>query len=142
MVTALGFGTINVAIAVGIANIASFARVMRSETLKISALPYIEASKASGSHWSYTLFAHVLPNAKGPVLALTALEFGTAILSVSALSFLGFGAQPPTPPEWGSVGLRRSRLPRLRLVDDHLPSLVIAAVVLSANRIARFLEDR
>lgn len=45
----------------------------------------------------------MLPNAKGPVLALTALEFGTAILSVSALSFLGFGAQPPTPPEWGAL---------------------------------------
>lgn len=138
VVTALGFGTINVAIAVGIA---SFARVMRSETLKISALPYIEASKASGSHWSYTLFAHVLPNAKGPVLALTALEFGTAILSVSALSFLGFGAQPPTP-EWGAlVSDGRDYLASAWWMTT-FPGLVIAAVVLSANRIARFLEDR
>ncbi|WP_051027002.1 ABC transporter permease [Nocardia higoensis] len=141
VVTALGFGTINVAIAVGIANIASFARVMRSETLKISALPYIEASKASGSHWSYTLFAHVLPNARGPVLALTALEFGTAILSVSALSFLGFGAQPPTP-EWGAlVSGGRDYLATAWWMTT-FPGLVIAAVVLSANRIARFLEDR
>src|SRR5690606_13039203 len=141
VVTALGFGTINVAIAVGIANIASFARVMRSETLKIGALPYIEASKASGSHWSYTLFAHVLPNARGPVLALTALEFGTAILSVSALSFLGFGAQPPTP-EWGAlVSGGRDYLATAWWMTT-FPGLVIAAVVLSANRIARFLEDR
>jgi len=141
VVTALGFGTINVAIAVGIANIAGFARVMRSETLKISALPYVEASKASGSHWSYTLFAHVLPNARGPVLALTALEFGTAILSVSALSFLGFGAQPPTP-EWGAlVSGGRDYLATAWWMTT-FPGLVIAAVVLSANRIARFLEDR
>lgn len=141
VVTALGFGTINVATAVGIANIASFARVMRSETLKISALPYIEASTASGSHWSYTLFAHVLPNARGPVLALTALEFGTAILSVSALSFLGFGAQPPTP-EWGAlVSGGRDYLATAWWMTT-FPGLVIAAVVLSANRIARFLEDR
>ncbi|MFC9839589.1 ABC transporter permease [Rhodococcus sp. NPDC127530] len=141
VVTALGFGTVNVAIAVGIANIASFARVMRSETLKISALPYIEASKASGSHWSYTLFAHVLRNARGPVLALTALEFGTAILSVSALSFLGFGAQPPTP-EWGAlVSDGRDYLASAWWMTT-FPGLVIAIVVLSANRIARFLENR
>lgn len=141
IVTALGFGTINVAIAVGVANIASFARVMRAETLKVGSLDYVEASRACGSRSGYTLFAHVLPNSAGPVLALTALEFGTAILSVSALSFLGFGAQPPTP-EWGALVSDGRDFLAVAWWMTTFPGLVIAAVVLSANRIARAIEGR
>ncbi len=141
VVTALGFGTLNVAIAVGVSNIAGFARVMRSETLKVRSLTYVEASRALGSRSSYTLRTHVLPNAIGPVVALSALEFGTAILSISSLSFLGFGAQPPTP-EWGSlVSDGRDYLATAWWMTT-FPGLTIAAVVLSANRIARHLEGR
>jgi len=141
VVTALGFGTLNVAIAVGVSNIAGFARVMRAETLKVRALTFVEASHAAGSRWTYTLAAHVLPNAIGPVLALSALEFGTAILSISSLSFLGFGAQPPTP-EWGAlVSDGRDYLASAWWMTT-FPGLTIAVVVLSANRIARYLEGR
>src|SRR5690606_5149507 len=86
IVTALGFGTINVAIAIGVANVAGFARVMRAEVLRISSFGYVEAGRASGSTWWSVLLRHVLPNAAGPVLSLSALEFGTAILAVSSLS--------------------------------------------------------
>ncbi|WP_420814512.1 ABC transporter permease [Kineococcus vitellinus] len=141
LITALGFGTVKVAIAVGIGTVANFARVMRSEVLKVGAAVYVEAARASGVRTSAVLLRHVLPNAAGPVLALSALEFGIAVLAVSALSFLGFGAPPPAP-EWGSlVSGGRDYLATAWWLTT-LPGLVVAAVVLSANRIARALERR
>ena len=85
------------------------------------------------------LLRHVLPNATGPVVVMAALEFGTAILAVSALSFLGFGAAPPTP-EWGSLvaGGRNHMATAWWLTT--LPGLVVAATVLSANRLSRAVE--
>lgn len=139
LITALGFGTVKVAIAVGIGTVANFARVMRSEVLKVSASVYVEAARASGVRTTGVLVRHVLPNAAGPVLALSALEFGVAVLAVSSLSFLGFGAPPPAP-EWGSlVSGGRDYLATSWWLTT-LPGLVVAAVVLSANRIARTLE--
>lgn len=139
LITALGFGTTKVAIAVGIGTIANFARVMRSEVLKVSSAVYVEAARASGVRTTGVLLRHVLPNAAGPVLALSALEFGVAVLAVSSLSFLGFGAPPPAP-EWGSlVSGGRDYLATSWWLTT-LPGLVVAAVVLSANRIARALE--
>ncbi len=141
VVTALGFGTMNVAIAVGVSSIAGFARVMRAETLRVATSGYVEASHAVGSRRAYTVLAHVLPNAAGPVLALAALEFGTAILAISSLSFLGFGAQPPTP-EWGALVAEGRDYLTSGWWMTTFPGLVVAAVVLSANRIARHLEGR
>ncbi|WP_197716933.1 ABC transporter permease [Mesorhizobium sp. DCY119] len=97
LVTALGFGTMNVAIAVGFAAIAVFSRVMSAEVLRIKASLYVEAAAASGVRWHTVLWRHVLPNSLGPIVVLSTLEFGAAVLSISALSFLGFGAVPPTP---------------------------------------------
>ena len=102
LITALGYGTIKVAIAVGVASVASFARVMRSETLRVRQSIYVEAARSVGTRWYVTLLRHVLPNAAGPVLVLAVLEFGLAILAVSSLRFLGYGAPPPAP-EWGSL---------------------------------------
>jgi len=106
LVTALGFGTVKVAIAVGITSIAACARIMRSEVLRVRESAYIEAATAGGARRSRVLLRHLLPNAGGPVLVLGTLEIGTAILAVSALSFLGYGAVPPTP-EWGGADDRR-----------------------------------
>src|SRR5690606_35372185 len=102
LITALGYGTVEVANAVGVASVASFARVMRPETLRVRQSVYVEAARSVGTRWYATLLRHVLPNAAGPVLVLAILEFGLAILAVSSLSFLGYGAPPPAP-EWGSL---------------------------------------
>jgi peptide/nickel transport system permease protein len=133
LITVLGFGTVNIAVAVGVASIANFARIMRSEALRVGTAVYVEAARSSGVRWHSILLRHVLPNAAGPVLALSALEFGMAVLSISSLSFLGFGAPPPAS-EWGSLvaGGRDYLAAAWWLVT--LPGLVIAAVVLSANR--------
>ncbi|WP_265522368.1 ABC transporter permease [Oerskovia flava] len=140
IITALGFGTVKVAVAVGVASVATFARVMRAEVLRTSTSVYVEAAHASGVRWYTVLRRHVLPNSSGPVVALTALEFGTAVLAISALSFLGYGTPPPAP-EWGSlVSGGRDYLATAWWLTT-LPGLVIVAVVLSANRIARALEQ-
>ncbi|MFG1797960.1 ABC transporter permease [Nocardia sp. NPDC049149] len=136
LVTALGFGTRNVAVAVGVSLIANFARVMRSEVLRVRNAAYVEAAHAAGARWYTALLRHVLPNSYQPVLALAAVEFGMAVLSISALSFLGYGAKPPTP-EWGSlISEGRNYLATAWWLTT-LPGLVIVAVVLAAQRLGR-----
>ncbi|MYW06055.1 ABC transporter permease [Streptomyces sp. SID3343] len=139
LVTALGFGTTKIAIAVGIASVAGFARVMRAEVLRVRSSVYVEAARASGVRPGGIVARHVLPNASGPVLVMAALEFGVAILSVSALSFLGFGAPPPTP-EWGVLVSDGRNFVATAWWLTTFPGLVIAATVLSANRISRALD--
>jgi peptide/nickel transport system permease protein len=138
LVTALGFGTRKVAIAVGIALIPTFARVMRAEVVRVRRAPYVEAAIASGVRWPVVLVRHVLRNAYGPVAALAAVEFGVAVLAVSSLSFLGYGAPPPAP-EWGSlIASGRDYLATAWWMTT-LPGLVIVVVVLSAQRLGRAL---
>ena len=138
LVTALGFGTRKVAIAVGVALIPAFARVMRAEVVRVRRAPYVEAAIASGVRWPAVLIRHVLRNAYAPVAALAAVEFGVAVLAVSSLSFLGYGAPPPAP-EWGSlIAAGRDYLATAWWMTT-LPGLVIVAVVLAAQRLGRAL---
>lgn len=140
VVTALGFGTLPVAIAVGVGIVPGFVRTTRAEVLRVKTLPYIEAARASGATRSRILLRHVLPNAWGPVAVLAVLDFGVAILSVAALSFLGFGAAPPAA-EWGTLIARgRDYLVTAPWVSL-LPGLFVGLVVLSLNHVARTLEE-
>ncbi|MFB4297632.1 ABC transporter permease [Actinomadura sp. NTSP31] len=139
LVTALGYGTVKVAVAVGIASVATFARVMRAEVLRVRQAVYVEAARSCGTRWYGVLGRHVLPNAIGPVLVLATLDFGTAVLAVSSLSFLGYGAAPPAP-EWGTlISDGRNYLANAWWMTA-LPGLTIAATVLATNRIARALD--
>lgn len=140
IINALGFGTVNVAIAVGIASVASFARVMRSEALRIRSMPYVEAATFSGVGHFRVLRRYIVPNAFGPVLSLATIEIGWAVLSVSALSFLGFGAPPPTP-EWGALVANGREYMGSAWWLTTLPGVVIALSVLSVNRIARSIDS-
>jgi peptide/nickel transport system permease protein len=135
-VSILGFGVVNVAVAVGIAGIPGFVRIARAETLRITTRPYFDAARTSGTGHLTTLARHVAPNATGAVLVLAGLELGGAILSVAALSFLGFGAVPPTP-EWGSmVSEGRAHLATAWWLTT-FPGAVVAATVLATNRLSR-----
>lgn len=139
IITALGFGTLNVAVAVGVASIATVSRISRSEVLRVRSSVYVDAARASGDRWGRVLFRHVLPNSAGPVLVLAVLEFAGAILAVSALSFLGYGAPPPAP-EWGSLVSGGRDFLRNAWWLTTFPGLVIAATVLAANRLSRALD--
>ena len=100
IVVSLGFGAINAAIAVGVSSVAVFTRLIRSEVLTIKELGYVEASRHLGQTKWQVLRRHVLPNSYSAVFTLAALQFGSAILWIASLSFLGYGAPPPQP-EWG-----------------------------------------
>lgn len=140
IVTALGFGTVPVAIAVGIGIVPGFARTTRAEVLRVKTLPYVEAARAGGASWPRVMLRHVLPNSWGPVAVLAVLDTGVAIIAIASLSFLGFGAAPPAA-EWGTlISNGRNFLITAPWVSL-LPGLFVAAVVLSLNHISKTLQE-
>lgn len=139
LITILGYGLVNVAIAVGLASVANFARLMRADVLRVRTSLYVEAARAGGCRWWTILFRHVLPNSAGSVVAVAALEFGTAVLAVSALSFLGYGAPAPTP-EWGRLVSEGRDFLATAWWMVTFPGLIVTMLVLAANRVARALE--
>lgn len=139
VVAALGFGTLNVAIAVGVGSVATCARLVRSQVLSVGRSPYVEAAVAGGASRTRVLARHVLPNAVQPVLTLAALELGQAVLAVSSLSFLGFGPQPPTP-EWGALVAGGRDFLATSWWLTTLPGLAIVATVLATSYVSRSLE--
>lgn len=140
IITVLGFGTLNIALAVGLSSVATFARLVRGEVLRWRTSVFVEAAVSCGVGPWTIIRRHILVHAAGPVLALAALEFGSAVLAVSALSFLGFGAPPPQP-EWGLLISEGRNYMVAAWWYTTLPGLVVAAVVLSANQLARAVQD-
>lgn len=135
----LGFGTTNAAIAVGITSVATFARVARSEVIRVRRSDYVEAAFGSGGSFFAVLRRHVLPNSLNAVIALAALQFGGAILAISTLGFLGYGSPPPTP-EWGLLIAEGRTYVGTAWWLTTLPGLLVVAVVLSTNRISRAIS--
>nr|WP_232425440.1 ABC transporter permease [Pseudofrankia inefficax] len=99
-VAVLGHGQVNVMVAVAIAFVPGYARVVRAETLVVRRSGYVEAAVGLGLPRWRLVGRHVLPNTLGPLLVLATVGFGSALIYASSLSFLGLGAQPPSS-EWG-----------------------------------------
>ncbi|WP_021025684.1 ABC transporter permease, partial [Comamonas sp. B-9] len=137
----LGFGTVNAALAVGVVSVASFARLLRSEVVRVRRSDYVEAALGSGGRFAAVLWRHVLPNSLTSVIALAALQFGSAILAISTLGFLGYGAPPPTP-EWGLLIAEGRNYISTAWWLTAAPGLLVAAVVLAANHISADLTRR
>ena len=140
IITVLGFGTLNIAVAVGLSSVATFARLTRGEVLRSRTNLFVEAARASGVGHLAIIQRHILPHALAPVLSLAALELGFALLSVSALSFLGFGAPPPQP-EWGLLIAEGRNYIAAAWWYTTLPGMIIVLSVLATNRIAGFIQD-
>ena len=102
IVTVLGPGLINALLAIGIVSIPAYARVVRASVLSVREMDYVSATRALGGNSFQILFLRIMPNALTPLIVQGTLGIATAILDAAALSFLGLGAQPPTP-EWGSM---------------------------------------
>ena len=134
----LGFGTVHAALAVGIASIASFARLARGEVVRVRRSEFVEAAYGSGGSFWRVLWRHILPNSLTAVIAFAALQFGQAILALSTLSFLGYGTPPPTP-EWGLLIAEGRNYLATAWWLTTFPGVVVVAVVLAANRISRQL---
>ncbi len=135
----LGFGTVNAAIAVGITSIASFTRLVRGETLRVRHSDFVEAAWGSGGTFFSVLLRHIVPNALSTVFAFAALQFGSAILAISTLSFLGYGAPPPTP-EWGLLIAEGRNYLSTAWWLTAFPGIVVVLVVLAANRVSQSLR--
>ncbi|WP_243400465.1 ABC transporter permease [Arthrobacter sp. Bz4] len=138
IVTAFSPGPISLGVGIGIASVASFARVVRSEVLRVRNLDFIEASFLNGGTFWSVITRHLLPNASGPVLALLAVDLGAAILAISGLGFLGFGAPPPTP-EWGLLIAEGRQYLGTAWWLTTLPGLVIVLTVLLLATLGRQL---
>ena len=140
IVAALGPSIVNVMIAVGIATVPAFARIMRSAVLTVREMDYVTAAEAVGSRDSRVMLKHVIPNSLGPVIVQVSLSLAGAILAAAGLSFLGMGAQPPTA-EWGSM-LNAAR-PYIRDAQWSFtfPGLAIVITVLALNLVGDGLRD-
>ena len=140
LVALLGVGLTNVIVAVGIATIPRFARLVRSSVLTIREVSYIEASQALGAADGRVLSRHVLPNAMAPVIVQATLSMGTTILTAAGLGFLGLGVQPPTP-EWGAMlGEGRNYIFTQPSVTTY-PGLAIFLAVVGFNLLGDGLRD-
>lgn len=136
----LGPGIRNTLLAIAIVTLPQYARVMRSSVLSIREIDYVSASEALGASPWRILRTRVLPNALTPLVVLGTLGIANAILEAAALSFLGLGAQPPTP-EWGAM-LAQERA--LIFTFPHLvifPGLAIMITVLGFNLLGDGLRD-
>ncbi len=140
IVSILGPGLQNALLAIGIVSIPAYARVTRAAVLSTKQMEFVEASRSLGGGMFYILFGRILPNSLTPLIVQGTLGIATAILDAAALSFLGLGAQPPTP-EWGTMlGAERNQV----FTAPHLvffPGLAIMLTVLAFNLLGDGLRD-
>lgn len=136
----LGPGLLNVMVAVGIAGITGYARLVRGSVLCAKENIYVEAARVVGCPDRIILRRHLLPNIIGPVIVLATLDVASAILSASSLSFLGLGVQPPTA-EWGAMLNEGRQYLRTAPWITLFPGLAIMISVLSINMLGDGLRD-
>jgi peptide/nickel transport system permease protein len=140
IVSALGASLGNVVIAIAIFSVPTFARIVRGSTLVVRNLEYIEAIRALGARDAKIIFQHVLPNVLSPIIVQATLYIATAILIASGLSFLGLGAQPPTP-EWGLMLAGGRDFIWNAIHVTLFPGLAIVFSVLAFNLLGDGLRD-
>ena len=129
-----------VIVAIGVVYTPQFARVSRAGVLATRGLEYVEAAAALGAGARRILLRHILPNISAPLIVQTSLSLSLAILTESALSFLGLGTQPPTP-SWGNMLAESRRFMALAPWTAVFPGATIATVVLGFNLLGDGLRD-
>lgn len=140
VVALLGPGLMTAMVAVGVGQAPAFTRITRSATLVVGGSAYIEATRAIGASDRRIIRYHILPNIRHTVLVLMTLGFAAAIQIGASLSFLGLGAQPPTP-EWGSMLGDARGFVRTHWWIATLPGLALAGTLLAVNAIGDQLRD-
>ncbi|HET7657524.1 MAG TPA: ABC transporter permease [Bacillales bacterium] len=140
IIAILGTSLINVVIAISVWSVPTCARIVRGSVLSIKNQEYVLAMKSLGANDFRILFKHILPNCTAPVIVFATMQLATAVLSTSALSFIGLGAQPPTP-EWGAMvsdGLQYMwDAPHIVII----PGVAIMLVVFAFNVVGDGLRD-
>jgi len=140
IVSVLGPGLINALLAIGIVSIPAYARVVRSSVISVREMDFVSATRALGGSNFRILFNRILPNALTPLIVRGTLGIAGAIIDAAALSFLGLGAQPPTP-EWGAMlGAERNQVFTAPYLVFY-PGLAIMLTVLAFNLLGDGLRD-
>ncbi|WP_058913921.1 glutathione ABC transporter permease GsiD [Entomohabitans teleogrylli] len=140
VVAVMGSGMANVIIAVAIFSIPAFARLVRGNTLVLKHQTFIESARSIGASDFTILLRHILPGTVSSIVVFFTMRIGTSIISAASLSFLGLGAQPPTP-EWGAM-LNEARADMV--IAPHVaifPSMAIFITVLAFNLLGDGLRD-
>lgn len=140
IVAILGSGVINTIIAIAIYSIPYLARIVRGSVLSIRDSEYVQAARVIGASDFRIIFSHIIPNSMSQVIVNTTLRLGTAILTSSALSFLGLGVQPPHP-EWGAMLTKAREALRTVPIAALAPGIAITLVVLSFSLMGDGLRD-
>lgn len=140
IVSVLGVGLVNVVLAVAIAGVPRFARVVRGATMVVREQLYVEAARALGASDIRIMLRHLLPNVTPTLVVLGTLDLGNAILSTATLSFLGLGAQPPTP-EWGAMLSSGREFMRYAPWMMIFPGLALFLIVMSVNLVGDRLSQ-
>ncbi len=140
IVATLGPGLTNAIFAVALASWPLFARVVRSSVLTVRESEYITAARVLGGSHVHVMWRGILPNVLAPIIVLASLEFPAAVLVAAALSFLGLGAQPPTP-EWGALLTDARNYIRTAPYLINIPGVAIFLTVLAFNLLGNVLRD-
>ena len=140
VVGALGPGLVQVMLAVGLANVPDYTRLIRGSVLEAKENEYVRAARVLGASNRRIMFRHILPNVIGPILVYATLGLGIAIMITAGLSYLGLGAQPPSP-EWGSMLNLGRQFMRHAWWMPVFPGVAVVIAVLSINLIGDGLQD-
>jgi peptide/nickel transport system permease protein len=136
-----GPGTLSLVVAIGIATLPHYARVVRSQTFVVRRAGYVTQAVAFGDSRLRLAVRHVLPNVLGPVPVLAMIGLGEAILAAAGLSFLGMGPQPPSP-EWGAMLAEGRGYLHIAWWASILPGLAVTATVVALTVVGRHLQRR
>lgn len=136
-----GQSTINVILAIGIATMPRYARMVRTQTRAIRGAPFIEAATSLGLRRSTIIWRHVLPNAIKPALLLAVIGIGDKIAFAATLSFLGFGSPPPAP-EWGAMLANGRSYVSIAPWLVAAPAVVVTLTVLAITAVGREIIRR
>jgi len=140
IMTILGASLTNAMIAVGIAIVPQFLRIARGATLSVKEMDYVMAARTVGGSDMHIMVRHILPNVLLPLIILTTMQIAGAVLFASGLSFLGLGAQPPTP-EWGAMLTAGRIYMREAWWIPVFPGLAITVTILAMNMVGDGLRD-
>jgi peptide/nickel transport system permease protein len=137
---ALGSGLFNAVVALAVSWFPWYSRIVRGAVMRVNSELYISAARAMGVSSVRIILRHALPNSLTPIIVQGSMDFGYAILAAASLSFIGIGAQPPTP-EWGLM----AALSRTRFIDNWwtvgFPGLAIFVTVLAVNLVGDGVRD-
>ncbi len=141
VVSFLGYGLLQVMLAIGIIFSPVFARLVRAETMAIKTESYVEASRALGSHITKTVYKHIIPNLLGKVIVQSSITFALTVVIEASLSYLGLGSQPPEP-SWGLMLKDARNYLVLAPWMAIYPGLALALTVLSFNVLGDSLSEK